>query len=62
MATRPVLQFKITLQGIVPSIWQRIQISDLCSYWDLHVAIQDAMDWLDTSYRCLKENTPNRTI
>jgi len=47
MATRPVLQFKITLQGIVPSIWRRIQISDLCSFWDLHVAIQDAMGWLD---------------
>lgn len=47
MATRPVLQFKITLQETAPSIWRRIQISDLCSFWDLHVAIQDAMGWLD---------------
>ena len=30
-----------------PAIWRRIQISDLCSFWDLHVAIQDAMGWLD---------------
>lgn len=43
MATRSVLQFKITLQDIEPAIWRRIQISDLCSFWDLHVAIQDAM-------------------
>jgi hypothetical protein len=47
MAQRPVLQFKITLQGIKPGIWRRIQLSDLCSFWDLHVAIQDAMGWLD---------------
>lgn len=47
MATRPVLQFKITLQGIEPTVWRRIQISDLCSFWDLHVAIQDSMGWLD---------------
>lgn len=47
MTKRPVLQFKITLQGIEPKIWRRIQISDLCSFWDLHVAIQDAMGWLD---------------
>ncbi len=48
MATRPVLQFKITLQDIEPTIWRRIQISDLCSFWDLHVAIQDAMGWTDS--------------
>jgi hypothetical protein len=47
MATRPVLQFKITLQDINPPIWRRIQISDLCRFWDLHVAIQDAMGWHD---------------
>ncbi|OGV50201.1 MAG: hypothetical protein A3F46_05440 [Legionellales bacterium RIFCSPHIGHO2_12_FULL_42_9] len=48
MATRPILQFKITLQEIEPLIWRRIQISDLCSFWDLHVAIQDAMGWTDS--------------
>jgi hypothetical protein len=47
MKTRPVLQFKITLQDIHPVVWRRIQISDLCSFWDLHVAIQDVMGWLD---------------
>ena len=48
MAARPVFQFKITLQDIKPAIWRRIQISDLCSFWDLHVAIQDAMGWTDS--------------
>jgi len=47
MATRPVYQFKITLKGIRPPIWRRIQVSDLYSFWDLHVAIQDAMGWFD---------------
>src|SRR5436305_1600776 len=47
MAKRPVFQFKITLQEIHPQIWRRIQISDLYTFWDLHVAIQDAMGWWD---------------
>ncbi len=47
MATRPVFQFKITLLEVVPIVWRRIQISDLCSFWDLHVAIQDVMGWED---------------
>ena len=48
MATRPVLQFKITLREIESPIWRRIQLSDLCSFWDLHVAIQDVMGWTDS--------------
>lgn len=44
---RKVFQFKISLLGIEPEIWRRIQISDLCTFWTLHVAIQDAMGWQD---------------
>jgi hypothetical protein len=44
---RQIYQFKITLQDIKPTIWRRIQISDLCTFWSLHVAIQDAMGWKD---------------
>lgn len=44
---RKVFQFKITLLGIEPPIWRQIQISDLCTFWTLHVAIQDAMGWQD---------------
>ena len=43
-----VYQFKITLQGIyAPLIWRRIQVPKEYSFWDLHVALVDAMGWLD---------------
>ncbi|MGH8120684.1 MAG: plasmid pRiA4b ORF-3 family protein [Gammaproteobacteria bacterium] len=44
---RLVYQFKITLLGISPGIWRRIQVPESYTFWDLHVAIQDAMGWLD---------------
>ncbi len=40
-------QFKITLDGTKPPIWRRIQVPDNYRFWDLHVAIQDAMGWKD---------------
>jgi hypothetical protein len=42
-----VYQFKITLAYIEPEIWRRIQVPAKYSFWDLHVAIQDAMGWFD---------------
>ena len=42
-----IYQFKITLKGIAPPIWRHIQVPETYSFWDLHVAIQDAMGWLD---------------
>jgi len=42
-----VLQFKITLCDIHPPVWRQIQVPDHYSFWDLHVAIQDAMGWQD---------------
>lgn len=42
-----VFQFKINLLGIDPPVWRRIQIPAKYSFWDLHVAIQDSMGWLD---------------
>jgi len=42
-----VYQFKITLKGVRPPIWRRIQVPEFYTFWDLHVAIQDAMGWLD---------------
>jgi len=41
------LQFKVTLMGIEPEVWRRIVVPRNYSFWDLHVAIQDAMGWLD---------------
>ncbi|MEJ5376861.1 MAG: plasmid pRiA4b ORF-3 family protein [bacterium] len=40
-----VYQFKITLEGIKPPVWRRIQVPETYTFWDLHMAIQDAMGW-----------------
>ena len=42
-----VLQFKITLLETDPPVWRRIRVPDFYTFYDLHVAIQDAMGWLD---------------
>ena len=42
-----VYQFKIALKGIKPPIWRRIKVPETYTFWDLHVAIQDSMGWLD---------------
>jgi hypothetical protein len=42
------LQFKITLLETDPPVWRRIQVPDYYTFYDLHVAIQDAMGWLDS--------------
>ncbi len=42
-----IYQFKVTLKGIRPPIWRRIQVPASYTFWDLHVAIQDAMGWDD---------------
>jgi len=47
MEYKNVYQFKITLKGIRPPIWRRIQVPVTYTFWDLHVAIQDAMGWWD---------------
>lgn len=42
-----VYQFKVTLKNTKPLIWRRIQVPETYTFWDLHVAIQDAMGWED---------------
>jgi len=44
---KQVYQFKITLKDSKPPIWRRIQVPETYTFWDLHVAIQDAMGWID---------------
>lgn len=43
-----IYQFKITLKDTKPPIWRRIRIPSTYTFWDLHVAIQDAMGWTDS--------------
>lgn len=42
-----VLQFKIELPEILPLIWRRILVPSNYNFWDLHIALQDSMGWLD---------------
>jgi len=42
-----VHQFLVVLTNTDPLVWRRIQVPESYSFWDLHVAIQDAMGWLD---------------
>jgi hypothetical protein len=42
-----VHQFVIVLANSDPLVWRRIQVPEHYSFWDLHVAIQDAMGWSD---------------
>lgn len=46
--TDSIYQFVITLQEVHPPVWRRIQVPASYSFWDLHVAIQDAMGWTDS--------------
>lgn len=45
--TPNIYQFKITLRDIKPKVWRRIQVPENYNFWELHLAIQDAMGWED---------------
>jgi hypothetical protein len=47
MKRKTAHKFRIELMGIEPVIWRLIEVPSSYSFWDLHVAIQDAMGWLD---------------
>jgi hypothetical protein len=40
-------QFLVILAKTDPIVWRRIQVPERYTFWDLHVAIQDAMGWQD---------------
>ncbi|XP_050527861.1 uncharacterized protein y4hQ-like [Daktulosphaira vitifoliae] len=47
MSASIIFQFKITLKRIKPNIWRRIQVPGNFTFWELHMAISDAMGWQD---------------
>ena len=53
-----VYQLKVSLKGIRPPIWRRIQVPDYYTFSDLHTAIQNAMGWLDLHLHALKIMNP----
>lgn len=56
--TEMIYQFKILLQGSKPPIWRLIQVPESYSFYDLHVAIQDSMGWLDCHLHHFHMNHP----
>ncbi|MEZ4699966.1 MAG: plasmid pRiA4b ORF-3 family protein [Rhodothermales bacterium] len=57
-----VFQFKITLQGVKPAIWRRILVPPTYTFWDLHVAIQDAMGWEDYHLHAFRVPHPSTGV
>jgi pRiA4b ORF-3-like protein len=53
-----VYQFKLLLVGVEPPIWRRIQVPETYSFWDLHVALQDSMGWLDYHLHLFRVTRP----
>lgn len=53
-----VMRFRITLKGVDPPIWRLIDVPETYTFWDLHVAIQDSMGWLDCHLHSF--NAPRR--
>lgn len=49
-----VFQFKCALRETKPPVWRRIQVPENYTFYDLHVALQDAMDWLDYHLHCFR--------
>lgn len=60
-----VHQVLIVLADTDPLVWRRIQVPASYSFWDLHVAIQDAMGWFDChlhEFRLAPEARPGRVV
>jgi len=55
-----IFRFKISLHYIEPEIWRVIEVPESYTFWDLHVAIQDAMGWLDYHLHSFELNSSGR--
>jgi hypothetical protein len=55
-----VYQIKITLRDTEPPVWRLIQVPSSYSFWDLHVAIQDAMGWTDSHLHMFRVSSINK--
>jgi hypothetical protein len=52
-------QFKVRLKGIEPEVWRRIVVPANYNFWDLHVAVQDSMGWLDYHLHAFRVQHPD---
>ena len=44
---REILQFRLSLEEVQPTVWRRVQVADDCSLARLHRIIQAVMGWQD---------------
>jgi hypothetical protein len=54
-----VYEFKLRLLEVFPPIWRSVQVPEAYSFWDLHVALQDAMGWLDYHLHLFRVTKPD---
>jgi hypothetical protein len=40
-----VIRINVGIDGVEPPVWRRIEIPSTCSFWDLHVFLQNAIGW-----------------
>lgn len=52
---KKVFQFKIALLYTKPPVWRRILVPESYTFYDLHVAIQNAMGWTDSHLHCFEK-------
>ncbi len=52
------MRFRIELDRSKPVIWREIDVPSFYSFWDLHVAIQDAMGWTDSHLHAFNVRDP----
>jgi len=55
---RGILKFRVTLAEVEPLVWRRIEVPASYTFWDLHVAVQDAMGWLDCHLHMFRIRNP----
>jgi hypothetical protein len=54
-----VYEFKLSLLEVSPSVWRSVQVPETYSFWDLHVALQHAMGWLDYHLHLFRVTRPD---
>jgi hypothetical protein len=57
-ASGEVYEFRVVLLEVAPPIWRTIQVPGTYSFWDLHVALQDSMGWLDYHLHLFRVSRP----
>ncbi|MEZ4587665.1 MAG: plasmid pRiA4b ORF-3 family protein [Gemmatimonadales bacterium] len=48
----------MTLREVEPPVWRRLEVPDAYTFWDLHVALQDAMGWQDCHLHAFRIREP----